>query len=331
MTMRIPPIPSRAGGPWRRLALLAALLLCAGAAAPAPAHAQDTAICTGQSVPPGYAVVAAGNGQQCPGYYASQPNLLTLRLPGDTVSVCSAYTSSLPGYVVVAAGNGQQCPGYYASQPNFLALRLPGDTVTVCSQYTPSLEGYVVVSRGNSQRCPGYYASTPNSASYRRLPQAYLPAPSPAPADEGVLPWLDVYSRYALRRLRMAEGRLRLEEPTHGPWTGVMAAGGSARPTLEREAGVRHTLVAVCDQDCSSVTLRVMDPRGTVVAVSEAGTQPVVHLPPAVAGRWTLEASVRACAVQTCRFAVGVYEAAPEAIAPPRRPPPTRPRTSPDR
>ena len=317
--MRLSPVPTRAGGTWHRLALLAALLLCAGAAVPAPAHAQDISICTGQSVPPGYAVVAAGNGQQCPGYYASQPNLLTLRLPGDSVSVCSAYTSSLPGYVVVAAGNAQQCPGYYASQPNFLALRLPGDTVTVCSLYTPSLEGYVVVSRGNSQRCPGYYASTPNSASWRRLAQAYVPAPTPAPADEEVLPWLDVYRRYVIRRLRAAEGRLRLEEPTHEPWTGVMGPGGTARMTLEMEVGVPHTLVAVCDQDCSAVTLRVTDPRGTVVALSGAGPQSVVDLGPAVAGRWTLEASVRECSVPTCRFAVGVYES--NSADPPRRRP----------
>ena len=324
--MRILLSPPRAGGTWRRLALLAALLLCAGTAAPAPAHAQDISICTGQAVPPGYAVVAAGNGQQCPGYYASQPNLLTLRLPGDTVSVCSAYTSSLPGYVVVGAGNAQQCPGYYASQPNFLALRLPGDTVSVCSAYTPSLAGYVVTGRGSSQRCPGYYASTPNSASYRRLPQAY----TPAPAEGDVLPRLDVYSRYVLRRLRVAEGRLRLEEPTHEPWTGVMGAGTAARTMVEIEPGVRHTLVAVCDQDCSAVTLRVMDPRGTVIAVSEANTQAAVHLPPAVAGWWTLEVSVRACTADTCRFAVGIYEAAAESTLPPRRPPP-RPSTSPDR
>ena len=329
--MRIPPFPFRAGGTWRRLALLAALLLCAGVAAPAPAHAQDIAICTGQAVPPGYAVVAAGSGEQCPGYYQPGPNLLTLRLPGNTVTVCSAYTPSLPGYVVAAASSVEHCPGYYQPGVNALTLRIPGDTVSVCSAYTTSLAGYVVTARNSREECPGYYQPGANSASYRRLPQAQVPAPPAVPADGGVLPWLDVYSRYALRRLRMAEGRLRLEEPTHRPWTGVMAAGGSARTTLEMEAGVRHTLVAVCDQDCSSVTLRVMDPGGAVVAVSEAGTQPVVHLPPAVAGLWTLEASVRACGVQTCRFAVGVYEAAPEAIAPPRRPPPTRPRTSPDR
>lgn len=326
--MRIPRIHSRADGAWRRLALAAALLLCVGTAAPAPADAQDIAICTGQAVPPGYAVVAAGSGEQCPGYYQPSPNQLTLRLPGERVTVCSAYTPSLPGYVVVAAGSGEQCPDYYRPGANQLTLRLPGDTVSVCSAYTTSLDGYVVTARNSREECPGYYQPGANSATYRRLPQPYAAAPEPLPqsTEEGVLPWLDVYSRYVMRRLRVAEGRLRLEEPTHRPWFGVMTPGGIASREIEMQPGGRLTLVAICDQDCAAVALRVIDPDGVVAAVSEASTQPVVHLAPAVGGAWTLEASVRTCAVPTCRFAVGVYEAAaPSAVSPVRPTPRPRP------
>jgi hypothetical protein len=327
MTMRIPLFPDRPDGPWRRLALLAALLLCAGAAVPVPVQAQDISICAGQPVPPGYAVVAAGDGEQCPGYYQPGPNLLTLRLPGDRVTVCSAYTPGLPGYVVVAAGDGEQCPDYYRPGPNQLTLQLPGDTVSVCSAYTTRLDGYVVTAQNDREECPGYYQPGANSATYRRLPQPYAAAPQPVPqsTEAGVLPWLDVYSRYVMRRLRVAEGRLRLEEPTHQPWTGVMAPGGIASRGVEMQPGVRLTLVAVCDQDCAAVTLRVIDPAGVVAAVSEASTQPVVHLAPVVGGEWTLEASVRTCAVQTCRFAVGVYEASTGSAVSPGRPTP-RPR-----
>jgi hypothetical protein len=327
MTMRIPPFLLSADGAWRRLALAAALLLCAGTAAPAPVQAQDIAICTGQAVPPGYAVVAAGDGEQCPGYYQPGPNLLTLRLPGDRVTVCSAYTPSLPGYVVVAAGDGEQCPDYYRPGDNQLTLRLPGDTVSVCSAYTTSLDGYLVTARNDRVECPGYYQPGENSATYRRLPQPYAAAPEPPPpsASEEVLPWLDVYSRYVMRRLRVAEGRLRLEEPTHRPWIGVMGPGSTASMGIEVQPGVRLTVVAVCDQDCSAVALRVIDPDGTVAAASAASTQSVVHLAPAVGGEWTLEATLRACAVNTCRFAVGVYEAAAPSTVSPVRPTP-RPR-----
>jgi hypothetical protein len=327
MTMRIPRPLARAGGAWRRLVLVAALLTCAGA--PAPAQAQDIAICTGQPVPPGYAVVAAGSGEQCPGYYQPGANQLTLRLPGDRVTVCSAYTPGLPGYVVVAAGSGEQCPGYYQPGINQLTLRLPGDTVSVCSAYTSSVDGYVVTARDSREACPDYYRPGTNSATYRRLPQPYAAAPQP-PADEGMLPWLDVYSRYVMRRLRVAEGRLRLEEPTHRPWPGTVAAGGTASTELQVEPGGRLTFVAVCDQDCSAMAIRVIDPNGVVAAVSEAGTQPVVHVAPVVGGAWTLEASVRVCAVERCRFAVGIYEAAAASAVPQHRPP-SRPRPSPER
>ncbi|HST61094.1 MAG TPA: hypothetical protein VLK84_20485 [Longimicrobium sp.] len=289
--MRIPIFLSR-------LALAAALLMGAAAAAPAPVHAQDITVCVEQVVPNGYAVVAAGKGEQCPNYYGSNPNVMTLRLPGDTVSVCSAYTQSLSGYVVTARGKRESCPNYYGSQPN--------------------------------------------SASYRRLPQPYTPPPPPppptAPEAGDAMPWLDEYSRYVVRQLRAAEARLRLDEPTHEPWVGVTGTGNSVALGFEMEEGVRHTLVAVCDQDCSAIAFRVMDPNGVVAAVSESSIQAFVRLPPAVSGRWTVEASVQACSVATCRFGVGIYETPQESAAPPPRPPvqdaparprPTRPRPRP--
>lgn len=354
--MRTFPVP--------RAMLAAALLACAAAVVPAPARAQtDLTVCADQPVPEGYVVVAAGKGDQCPGYYASGPNVLTLRVPGDEVSVCNAYTTSLPGYAVVAAGKGDQCPGYYASgpnlltwrvpggevvvcsaytpslpgyavvaagkgdqcpgyyanDPNILTLRVPGDEVTVCSAYTTSLPGYVVTAREKRDACPGYYASGPNSATYRRLAQT---APPPPPAEDGaVMEALDEHGAYVQRRLRVAEARLRAGDPTHLPWTDAMASGATARVELFLEQGAEYTLVAVCDADCSAISIRLVAPSGVVAAVSEPGTQSVVRLTPAERGRWTLEASVRQCAADFCRFAVGAYQpAAPDGASQPRRP-----------
>jgi hypothetical protein len=276
--MRIPTSLSR-------LALAAALLMGAAGAAPAPAQAQDITVCADQAVPQGYAVVAAGKGQQCPGYYAPGINVLTLRLPGDTVSVCSGYTSELAGYVVTARGKRQECPGYYS----------PGQ----------------------------------NSASYRRIAQSYPPPPPPVQPADDLLAWRSEYSRYVIRRMRVAEGRLRLDEPTHETWIGVTGTANSASIGFEMEPGVRHTLVAVCDQDCSAIAFRVIDPRGAVAAVSESSTQAIIRLPPAVAGRWTVEASVQSCAVETCRFGVGIYETPQESVVAPVQGPPNRPRPRP--
>lgn len=272
----------------------AALVFCAAVSAPAPARAQDVTVCVEQVVPTGYAVVAAGKGEQCPNFYGSRPNVLTLRLPGDTVSVCT--------------------------------------------EYTPSLSGYVVTARNKRENCPNFYGSQPNSASYRRLPAPYTPPPPPPPVADGddgddgddLLPWMGEYSRYVVRRLRVAEGRLRLDEPTHRPWIGVTAATNSAAIGFEMEEGVPHTLVAVCDQDCSGIAFRLIDPNGRTAAVSEVSTQAVVRLPPALAGRWTVEASLQNCSAPTCRFGVGIYETPQESAAPPPRPsPPPSPRPAP--
>lgn len=294
--MRIQPFsprraPAAVRGTARRLLLAAALLAGAAAAAPAPAQAQDITVCADQAVPQGYAVVGAGKGQQCPGYYGPGINVLTLRLPGDTISVCSAYTQSLAGYIVTARGKRQECPGYYG----------PGQ----------------------------------NSDSYRRIAEPYAPPPPPAQPADDLLAWRSEYSRYVIRRMRVAEGRLRLDEPTHETWIGVTGTANSASIDFEMEPGVPHTLVAVCDQDCSAIAFRVIDPRGAVAAVSESSTQAVVRLPPAVAGRWTVEVSVQACSVETCRFGVGIYETPQESVAPaprttPQGPPP-RPRPRPER
>lgn len=275
----------RLAGVLRRAAGVAALLLAAAAAAPAAARGQDVTICADQPVPQGYAVVGAGKGSQCPGYYAPGINVVTLRVPGDTITVCTGYTTSLDGYVVTGRGKHSQCPGYYA----------PGS----------------------------------NGATFRRLPQAY-PGPGPAPATDGTMmtAW-GPYSREVMGRLRVQEDRLMLDEPTHQPWLGLLAGGATVRMGVELESGVPHTLVVVCDQDCSGMALRVVDPRGAAAAATAGATPLVIPLPPAISGRWTLEASLRGCAADSCRFAVGVYETpepGPPVVDAPTRPSPIRPR-----
>jgi hypothetical protein len=278
-------LPRRGGG-GTRLALAAAPLLCGAALVPADARAQvDIVMCTGQPVPTGYAVVRAFRGDQCPNYYQGTHNALTIRLPGDTV--------------------------------------------TVCAELTPQLAGYVVTGRFRSDACPNYYGASLNGARWRRLPAAEPQEPPPPGYDRDgveIMEGLDEYGRYVQRQLRAAEERLRLSQATHLPWAGAAPLNGYTRLRLRREAGEPLTAVAVCDQDCGEIVLRVMSPDGAVAAAGEAGPESVVRLPAAAqAGGWTVQATVRACTAEFCRFAVGVYQTPPDAGVPPRRPPLPRP------
>jgi hypothetical protein len=269
----------------RIAAVTAALLLCAAAAVPRAAHAQnDITICSGQTVPPGYAVVGAGRRDQCPNYYQGTHNAVTIRLPGDTVTVCGMFTPELPGYVVTARMRREACPNYYGPV---------------------------------------------NGATYQRLPDAGPPEPPPPVVDEGadVMEILDEYGRHAQRRMRAMEARFRLTEATHQPRMGAGPRGSVTRLRFHRQAGEPLTLVAACDQDCPEIVVRVLSPSGAVVATGNAGTESSVWLgPPQAVGMWTAEVEVRVCGAEFCRFAVGVYQTAPEPAVPPTRPPPLRPR-----
>jgi hypothetical protein len=278
----------RRGGGMTRLALAATLLLCGVALTPAAARAQDDImVCAGQPVPAGYAVVRAFRGDQCPNYYQGTHNMLTIRVPGDTV--------------------------------------------TVCAEFTTELSGYVVTGRFRSDACPNYYASTPNGAQWRRLAAAApqpqdLPPPGYDRDGVEIMEGLDEYGRYVQRQMRAVVGRLGLAQATHLPWAGAAPLNGYERLRVYRQAGEPLTLVAVCDQDCDEIVLRVMAPDGAVAAAGQAGPESVVRLPAAAQpGGWTVQATIRACTAEFCRFAVGVYQTPPDPGIPPRRPPPQRP------
>jgi hypothetical protein len=271
---------------WARLAAAAALLLCAVSITPAEARAQlNIIICTGQAVPAGYAVVGA-------------------------------YRHD-------------QCPGYYQGTHNSLAIRLPADTITVCTQFTTELAGYVVTGRYRSDQCPNYYGPA-NSAAMRRIPQPQpqeeLPLPGYDRDGVAVMEGLNEYGRHVQRQIRALEQRLGLAQATHLSWAGARPRNGYERLRLRRNAGEPLTLVAACDQNCDEIVLRVMSPDGAVAAAGEAGPESVVRLPAAQqSGLWTVQATIRACRAEFCRFAVASYLTPQEHGIPPRRPPPRRP------
>lgn len=107
-----------------RVAVLVLALLAAIAVRPGAAAAQENiSICSNQSVPPDYVVVATLSRPSCPGYNSTGYNSLTIRLPGDTVSVCSALSTLTLGWVVTSQLSRPSCPGYNSTGWNSVTYR----------------------------------------------------------------------------------------------------------------------------------------------------------------------------------------------------------------
>jgi hypothetical protein len=292
----------------RALAVLF-ILLAAASSRPAAAAAQEAIdICSNQPVPPGYLVTATQNRPSCPGYMSTGYNSFTIRLPSqspnEALDICSIQAVP-PGYVVSATQNRPSCPAYQSTGYNSVTLRLPGETGSICIALSVLGREYVVTSRTSRPSCPGYNSTGTNSATYRRLADA---APPRSPALSGAMAPLDRYDRGVYRRLREMEEWLGVDAPSHRPWIASGAGGSTTRAELQVEAGGRYTLVAVCDEDCGDMDLRVLD--GSYVVAQDTGVDPDAHLEisPARSGTLTVEAIVHACAQNPCHFGVGAYE-----------------------
>jgi len=107
-----------------RVAVLALALLAAAAIRPGAAAAQENIdICSTQAVPANYVVVATQSRPSCPGYNGMGYNSLTIRLPGDTVSVCSSLSQLSQGWVMTSQLSRPSCPGYNGLGANSVTYR----------------------------------------------------------------------------------------------------------------------------------------------------------------------------------------------------------------
>ncbi|HET6763292.1 MAG TPA: hypothetical protein VFH27_06460, partial [Longimicrobiaceae bacterium] len=280
---------------------LAAALPARAPAQPHNAAREPIVMCTGQAVPEGYVVIATGRGQQCPRFYDGYgPNTYTVVLPQETVTVCSALNRPLDGYLVTARGRAQECPGFYDG-------------------YGPNTTTYQRAGRGRWGR-----GGPPRDE------------PGDAPAD---LAPLEPGDRSLLHRLRAAEARMQVDEPTHRTWTGTLRQGATATARLDLQPGESYAVLAACDRDCNDADLRVDVPSdaGNRVLAQDVGPEPVatVRVPSTAPPRLVVTVTMAQCAADECGFAVAVHRAPAPVAAPvpgsprpgaPRPVPPTTPR-----
>lgn len=93
-----------------------------------------------------------------------------------------------------------------------------------------------------------------------------------------------------------------------GPLAGALASGRTAQLPLTLRAGQEIRIVGVCDQACSDLDIRVLNPRGEVIAEDVGGdAHPVVDLRADMFGQHTIEVGMVDCDAPRCRYAVNVY------------------------
>jgi len=93
-----------------------------------------------------------------------------------------------------------------------------------------------------------------------------------------------------------------------GPLSGMLSSGTTAQLPLTLRAGQEIRIVGVCDQACDDLDLRVINPRGEVLALdTRSNSRPVVDLRAEMFGQHTIEVGMIDCRAPRCRFAVNVY------------------------
>lgn len=93
-----------------------------------------------------------------------------------------------------------------------------------------------------------------------------------------------------------------------GPLSGTLASNRAAQLPLTLRAGQEIRVVGVCDPACTDLDLRILDPRGDIIALdTRDNARPVVDVRAEMFGRHTIEVGMLDCAAPRCRYAVNVY------------------------
>lgn len=93
-----------------------------------------------------------------------------------------------------------------------------------------------------------------------------------------------------------------------GPLAGTLSTSRSAQLPLTLRAGQEIRIVGVCDEACNDLDIRVLNPRGEIIAQDIRGNDhPVVDLRAEMFGQHTIEVDMADCDAPRCRYAVNVY------------------------
>lgn len=97
-------------------------------------------------------------------------------------------------------------------------------------------------------------------------------------------------------------------EMTHRVFVGRLEQGKTDTITFKLERGIKYAVVGVCDQDCSDLDMRVMDPSDREIGRDvEKDDAPVVEFEAARSGDFDVQVQMSACSDNPCAYGVGVF------------------------
>lgn len=118
---------------------------------------------------------------------------------------------------------------------------------------------------------------------------------------------LDQFEQTVYRQLRAYESALDAAELTHEVWLGSLRDDARESVTVELEGGVDYIILAVCDEDCDDVDLRLYEGTNLVDEDVAGDDYPVVGVTPSSTRTYRLEPMMASCSVSPCRYGVAIY------------------------
>jgi len=93
------------------------------------------------------------------------------------------------------------------------------------------------------------------------------------------------------------------------PYTGQLRQGQDETLRVPLRGGVEYALVALCDEDCRDIEVRVLAEDDAVVARSEGWNDtPLLEVRPAASGKYRIVVTMSHCGTSPCAYGVGIFQ-----------------------
>lgn len=95
---------------------------------------------------------------------------------------------------------------------------------------------------------------------------------------------------------------------THDPYTGMLGNDASETKVLQLQRETDYAIVAVGDEDCKDLDLRLVDENGNEASKDiEEDSFPVVTVTPKWTGKFYLQVKMARCVNAPCHYGIGVF------------------------
>lgn len=95
---------------------------------------------------------------------------------------------------------------------------------------------------------------------------------------------------------------------SHEPFTGVLRQGETDWIAIRLRSGIEYVIIAVCDQDCRDIDLRLYDENGYLIDDDLAlDDVPVVTAIPRRTATFQIEVIMSRCRTRDCVYGVGAF------------------------